>query len=73
MPSPGVPSTGVKGFVENAVAAVERAELELVALQEAAMAIEVGDVDFRAGVAEVRRLIDALPQRARGFVSAFGR
>lgn len=73
MPSPGVPSTGVKGFVESAVAAVERTELELVALQDSAMAIEVGDVDFRAGVAEVRRLIDALPQRARAFVSAFGR
>src|SRR5438874_12991347 len=29
MPLPGVPSTGVKGFIQNAVDAVERAEREL--------------------------------------------
>src|SRR5437660_7947911 len=28
MPSPGLPSTGVKGFVQNALDAVEHAELE---------------------------------------------
>ena len=73
MPSPAVPSTGVKGFVQGAVGAVERADLELVALQESSIAIEVGDVDLRAGLAEVRRLIDGLSQDARAFLRSFGR
>ncbi len=50
MPPVGVPSTGVKGFVQGAVGAVERAGLALVALQESSSAIEVGDVDLRAGL-----------------------
>jgi hypothetical protein len=73
MPGPGLPSTGVKGFIQNAVDAVERAELEMVALQDSSIAIEVGDVEFRAGVSEVRRLLDGLSQGARTFVSSFGR
>ena len=73
MPSPGMPSTGVKGFIQNAVDAVERAERELVAVQESPIAIEVGDVDLRAGLTEVRRLIEGLSHHARAFVSAFGR
>jgi hypothetical protein len=73
MPSPGVPSTGVRGFVQNAVDAVERAESELVAVQESSIAIEVGDVELRGGLAEVRRLIDGLAQHARDFVRSFGR
>jgi hypothetical protein len=73
LPSPGMPSIGVKGFIQDAVDAVERAQLELVALQESPTAIEVGDVDLRAGLTEVRRLIDGLSPHARAFVSTFGR
>jgi hypothetical protein len=73
MPAPGVPSTGVKGFIEDALEAVERAERELVALQESALAIEVSDVALRAGLTEVRQLIGSLPQHARAFVRTFGR
>lgn len=73
MPDPGVPSTGVKGFVEAALAALELSEARLVALQESPMAIQVGDVELRAGVAEVRRLIDGVAREARSFVRTFGR
>jgi hypothetical protein len=73
MPSPGVPSTGVRGFIENAVAAVARADTRLVAVQESVMTIEVGDPDLRAGLTEVRQLIDGLSQHARAFVRTFGR
>ena len=73
MPSAGLPSTGVKGFVQSAVDAVERAEFELVALQESSIAIEVGDVELRAGLSEVRRQLAALSQHAREFVRSFGR
>lgn len=72
-PSPGAPSTGVKGFIEKAVDAVGRAETELVALQDSLMAIEVGDSDLRAGLTEVRQLIGTLSQHARSFVRTFGR
>lgn len=72
-PTPGAPSTGVKGFVESAVDSVERAEHELVELQESPMAIEVGDVELRAGLSETRRLIDGLQRNAHAFVSTFGR
>jgi hypothetical protein len=73
MPEPGLPSTGVKGFVEQAVEAVDRAERELVALQESSLALEVGDVELRAGLTQVRQAIDGLGQHARAFVRTFGR
>jgi hypothetical protein len=72
-PSPGAPSTGVKGFIENAVHAVGHAEGELVALQDSLIGIEVGDAELRAGLTEVRQLIDGLSPRARDFVRTFGR
>lgn len=72
-PPPGAPSTGVKGFIDRALAAVAHAETELVALQDSLMPVEVGDADLRAGLTEVRQLIDGLSQRARGFVRTFGR
>lgn len=73
MPSAGVPSTGVKGFIQNALDAVERAELELVALQDSEIALQVGDTELRSGLTEVRQLIGGLPQHARGFLRSFGR
>lgn len=72
-PTPGAPSTGVRGFIEHAVDAVGRAETKIVALQDSLMPIEVGDPELRAGLTEVRQLIDGLSQRARGFVRTFGR
>jgi hypothetical protein len=72
-PTAAPPSTGVKGYIEDAVDAVASAESELVALQDSLMPIEVGDPELRAGLAEVRELIDGLPGRARGFVRTFGR
>lgn len=71
--SPGAPSTGVKGFIEDAVGAVGRAEAELVALQDSLMPIEVGDADLRAGLSAVRELIGGIPHRARELVRTFGR
>jgi hypothetical protein len=72
-PSPGAPSTGVKGFLEHAVHAVWHAEGQLVALQDSLIPIEAGDAELRAGLTEVRQLIDGLSPRARGFVRTFGR
>ena len=72
-PAPGAPSTGVGRLLQDAVAAVGRAEAELVALQDSLMPIEVGDAELRAGLAETRELIGGLAGRARGFMRTFGR
>lgn len=72
-PAPGAPSTGVKGFIEAAVAAVERADNALVGLQDSPLFIELGDVELRAGVTEVRQLIDRFMLHSRAFVRTFGR
>jgi hypothetical protein len=72
-PIPEAPSTGVKGFVDHASEAVEAAEMELVQLQDSLMPVEFGDTELRAGLSEVRQLIDGLPERARQFVSTYGR
>lgn len=72
-PSPRAPSTGVKGLIEGTVDAVSRAEIELVALQDSLLPIEVGDAELRAGLSEVRELIGGLSGRARAFVRTFGR
>lgn len=72
-PVPEAPSTGVRGFVEHAVEAVDAAESELVTLQDSLMPVEVGDPELRAGLSDVRQLIDGLPERSREFVRVFGR
>lgn len=72
-PIPGAPSTGVKGFVEDAVDAVVDANTELIALQDSLMPIEVGDPELRAGLAEVRELVDHLRRDARELVRTLGR
>ncbi|HST56089.1 MAG TPA: hypothetical protein VLJ42_09380 [Solirubrobacteraceae bacterium] len=69
----GVPSTGVKGFLDSAVAAVDRADAKLAALQDSMMPIEVGDAELRAGLEEVRTLIGDLRGRARELVRTLGR
>jgi hypothetical protein len=72
-PSPGAPSRGVKGFLEQAVSAVERADGGLAGLQDSTMSLEVGDPRLRAGIADVRRHLDAVAGQARQFVRRLGR
>jgi hypothetical protein len=72
-PTPEAPSTRVRGYIEHAVDAVGAADRELVALQDSLMPIEVGDPELRAGLSEVRQLIDGLPLRAREFLRVLGR
>ncbi len=69
----GVPSTGVKGFLEAAVDAVARADADLAELQDSMRPVDVGDAELRAGLAEVRALLGALRGRTREFVRTLGR
>jgi hypothetical protein len=69
----GLPSQGVRGFVEHAVEALEEADVILAELQDSMRPVEVGDAELRAGLAEVRELISGPPERARRFLSLLGR
>ena len=69
----GLPSTGAAGFVNAAVEAVGEADEMLAELQDSMLPVEVGDPEIRAGLAEVRRLLDALLRGAREFQRTLGR
>ena len=64
--SPGFPSTGAKGFIDNAVAAVGKTDRALADLQDSMLPVEVGDPEFRAGRADLRGLVGNLAPSARG-------
>jgi hypothetical protein len=70
---PGSPSHGVKGFVEEAVDAVGRADHVLSELQDSMRPVDVGDAELRAGLADVREHLGGLRSRARQLVSILGR
>ena len=72
-PTPGAPSTGAKGFVDEAVDAVHHADVTLATLQDSMLPIEVGDPELRAGLAEVRALVADVRARARALVRTLGR
>ena len=71
--APGLPSTGIRGFVDSAVASVEEADAVLVELQDSMMPVEVGDPELRAGLSEVRELLGDVRARAREFTRTLGR
>src|SRR5437762_4824328 len=59
--APGHASQGVKGYLDAAVEAVGEADVALSTLQDSMLPVEVGDPELRAGLADVRELIGALP------------
>jgi hypothetical protein len=71
--SAGLPSQGVKGFLDAAVNATVRADRTLAQLQDSMRPVEVGDAELRAGLSEVRRLIGDAPRRANELVRGLGR
>jgi hypothetical protein len=72
-PSPVAPSNGTKGLIDAAVDAAGRADGRLGELQDSMLPIEVGDVELRAGLSEVRELIGGVRVRARELVRTLGR
>jgi hypothetical protein len=71
--SAGLPSTGARGFIDNAVVAVGKADNELVTLQDSLLPVEVGDPELRAGLSELRGLVGDLTRRAREVTRTIGR
>ncbi len=72
-PSAGLPSQGVKSFVERAVEAAGHGGATIADLQDSMLPIEAGDPELRVGLAEVRELLDQVPGRAREFQRTLGR
>jgi hypothetical protein len=72
-PAPGLPSTGAKGFIDEAVGAVAQADGELSGLQDSSLWAEVGDVELRAAITDVRELLGGVRQRARELERTLGR
>jgi hypothetical protein len=72
-PPAGAPSRGVRGFLDQAVGAVVKADAELGELQDSMLPVEVGDAELRAGMSEVRRQLADVAANARHFVSRLGR
>jgi hypothetical protein len=71
--NPGLPSTGIRRFVDSAVDSVAEADAVLSELQDSMMPVEVGDPELRAGLAEVRELLGDVRARAREFLRTLGR
>ena len=71
--SAGLPSQGVKGFLERATEAVAEADAILADLQDSMRPVEIGDPELRAGLAEVRELVAGVSAGGREFMSTFGR
>jgi hypothetical protein len=69
----GAPARGLKSLVEASVSAVSEADRELATLQDSMLPVEVGDVELRAGLGEVRSLIAGVGPGARELIRTFGR
>jgi len=72
-PSPGIPSTGAKGFIDTAVGDVAQADMALSELQDSSLPTEVGDETLRAALTGVRELLSGVRQRARELERTLGR
>lgn len=72
-PSPGIPSTGAKGFIDAAVGDVAQADMALSELQDSSLPTEVGDETLRAALTGVRELLSGVRRRARELERTLGR
>lgn len=72
-PSSGLPSTGAKGFIDDAVDGVAEADGALSALQDSSLPTEVGDEELRAAITDVRERLGGVRQRARALERTLGR
>jgi hypothetical protein len=72
-PAPGIPSTDAKGFIDSAVADVAAADAVLSELQDSSLPTEVGDVELRAALTDVRSGLAGMRQRARELERTLGR
>jgi hypothetical protein len=71
--SAGAESQDARALLDRAGTAARQADDEIAALQDSMLPVEVGDPELRAGLSEVRSLIDAVPARSARFIRTVGR
>ncbi len=71
--SPGLPSQGVKSFIETASAAASEADRRIAQLQDSMLPIEFGDPELRAGLGSIRETASIVPAAARSYLRTLGR
>lgn len=71
--SPGLASQSTRALIERAAEAAVDADQTIAQLQDSMLPIEVGDPELRAGLSEVRELLDVIPRRAREQIRTLGR
>jgi hypothetical protein len=59
--------------LESAVGAIGDADRLLATLQDSMLPVEVGDIELRADLEQVRSLLEGLSARAQQVVRTFGR
>ncbi len=69
----GAPAHGARGFLDSAVSAIADADQLLATLQDSMLPVEVGDVELRADLEQVRSLLGGLGGRARELERTLGR
>jgi hypothetical protein len=69
----GAPSKGAKGFLDSAVSAIADADRLLATLQDSMLPVEVGDVELRADLEQIRSLLGGLGGRAHELERTLGR
>jgi hypothetical protein len=67
------PAHGVRELIDGAVGAVAEADTAIATLQDSMLPVEVGDVELRAGLTDVRALLGEVAVRARSLTRTFGR
>ncbi len=71
--SPGLESQGPGELLEKAADAIGDADGAIGELQDSMLPVEVGDVELRSGLAQVRTTVDGLPNKARQLIRIVGR
>jgi hypothetical protein len=72
-PSAGPASQGAKELIQKMAAAVTDADRRVAELQDSMLPIEAGDAELRAGLGEVRELLEPVPRAAALFLRGLGR
>jgi hypothetical protein len=72
-PEPGSRALGARGFIDDATEAIAAADDTIITLQDSLLPVEVGDREVRAGLAELRGIIEPLPARAEDLLRLLGR
>ena len=70
---PGAVSQSVQTLIDRAAYAAAQADQTISTLQDSMLPVEVGDTELRAGLAQTREALAAIPLGARDLVRVVGR